>query len=462
MTNSFYSVHPELVCEWSERNAPLTAAQVTYGSKKEYWWIGSCGHEWKASVRSRSSGESCPYCAGRRVLEGFNDLASKRPELVKEWSPKNTTKPTDVIWTSHKKVIWIDQFGHEWEASIRNRSNGSGCPFCSHRTIKVGFNDLESTHPKVALEWSERNYPLKANMVMAFSNKKAWWKCSLGHEWRALISTRSSGSQCPYCSGIELLKGFNDFATKFPAMSKEWSDRNFPLMPDQINEKSRLNVWWKCIKCANEWKAVVSSRVHGSPCPVCADRNVKPGYNDLPTTDPCLMNEWDFEKNQKSPPLVSRYSRYSYWWKCRFGHSYKATVYDKALESKKCSVCEKEYKRVFPQLIISYYAWKSGLEIILNDNELLGITIETLLPEEKIAIESSTDPYEINDVKKHLCSANGIELVTIEYKNDISETEYANKIIEFLRKKNIYIKTDTDDDVRKIRSKFWDWKEKKI
>ena len=92
----------------------------------------------------------------------------------------------------------------------------------------------------------------------------------------------------------------------------------------------------------------------------------------------------------------------------------------------------------------------------------MGITIETLLPEEKIAIESSTDPYEINDVKKHLCSANGIELVTIEYKNDISETEYANKIIEFLRKKNIYIKTDTDDDVRKIRSKFWDWKEKKI
>ena len=92
MNNSFASVHPELICEWSDKNAPLTPAQITYGSKKLYWWKGSCGHEWRSSAKSRSSGERCPYCAGMRVLPGYNDLASKRPELVKEWSPKNTLK----------------------------------------------------------------------------------------------------------------------------------------------------------------------------------------------------------------------------------------------------------------------------------------------------------------------------------------------------------------------------------
>ena len=81
MDNSFASVHPELVCEWSDKNAPLTPAQITYGSKKLYWWKGSCGHEWRASAKSRSSGEKCPYCAGMRVLPGYNDLASKQPEL---------------------------------------------------------------------------------------------------------------------------------------------------------------------------------------------------------------------------------------------------------------------------------------------------------------------------------------------------------------------------------------------
>lgn len=27
----------------------------------------------------------CPYCTGRKVLAGFNDLASLFPKLAKEW-----------------------------------------------------------------------------------------------------------------------------------------------------------------------------------------------------------------------------------------------------------------------------------------------------------------------------------------------------------------------------------------
>lgn len=189
------------------------------------------------------------------------------------------------------------------------------------KKILEGFNDLASVCPDVAEEWSDRNLPLTPNMVTAFSNKKVWWKCKLGHEWNALISTRSYGSKCPYCCGIELLKGFNDLATTQPELSKEWSARNHPLSPDQINDKSRLNVWWKCHTCGYEWKAVVFSRVHGSKCPVCTERSVMPGYNDLATTDPELIAEWDFEKNIISPSRVSRFSMYSYWWKCRYGHS---------------------------------------------------------------------------------------------------------------------------------------------
>lgn len=115
MRRSFAEVHPELVCEWSERNAPLKAADITYGSNKQYWWIGKCGHEWLASPKSRHAGERCPYCAGMRVLEGFNDLASVRPDLIAEWSPENEPllpaqvnawshrKPADLSWRSGRK-----------------------------------------------------------------------------------------------------------------------------------------------------------------------------------------------------------------------------------------------------------------------------------------------------------------------------------------------------------------------
>lgn len=102
MKNSLADVHPQLVCEWSEGNFPLTPDTVTYGSNKQVWWKGACGHEWQASIKSRSSGGNCPVCSGKRVLRGVNDLADLGPELASEWSDKNKSlKPTMVTTGSH-------------------------------------------------------------------------------------------------------------------------------------------------------------------------------------------------------------------------------------------------------------------------------------------------------------------------------------------------------------------------
>jgi len=37
-------------------------------------------------------------------------------------------------------------------------------------------------------------------MVTTWSGKKAWWKCSAGHEWPAQIGSRSRGNGCARCS----------------------------------------------------------------------------------------------------------------------------------------------------------------------------------------------------------------------------------------------------------------------
>ncbi len=342
MDNSFAFVHPELVCEWGARNYPLTPNDVSYGSNKLIWWLGKCGHEWQASPKSRSSGESCPICSGARVITGINDLATLKPELAREWSNKNEgLKPTMVSVGSNKKVIWKGKCGHEWTASIKNRSvNDTGCPYCSHNSILEGFNDLASQKPNIAEEWSEKNYPLKANQVMVYANRKAWWKCKkCGYEWETLISTRSGGSKCPCCSGAILLQGINDFATKQPNLSREWSVRNLPLKPNMINDKSRKNVWWKCSQCGYEWKAVVNSRMNGGKCPVCADKAVLTGYNDLATTDPHLLSEWDYEKDKNIlPQKISRYSMKSVWWKCPYGHSWKEKISERTIEKQNCKI----------------------------------------------------------------------------------------------------------------------------
>ena len=55
--------HPELAGEWSERNAPLTPDDVTYGSNKQVWWKGRCGYEWRARIIDRAVyGKGCKVC----------------------------------------------------------------------------------------------------------------------------------------------------------------------------------------------------------------------------------------------------------------------------------------------------------------------------------------------------------------------------------------------------------------
>ena len=308
MNNSLAEVHPELVSEWSEKNLPLTPDDITFGSNKKVWWRGACGHEWQTSVKARSSGEKCPICSGARVIAGINDLATLEPLLAKQWSKKNKIKPTEVSIGSHKKVIWRCEKGHEWEAAVKSRTiNKTGCPYCSHNKVLAGFNDLATLLPDIAAEWSDRNYPLLPTQVTVFANRKAWWKCKdCGREWNTLISTRSSGSKCPYCSGYIFSKGFNDLQTTHPEIASEWSEKNLPLKPDEVNTKSRKNVWWRCSKCGNEWKSVINARVKGTVCPVCAEREVLAGYNDLETTDSQLLSEWDYEQNKLKPTEITR------------------------------------------------------------------------------------------------------------------------------------------------------------
>ena len=462
MENSLSRMRPHLVSEWSEKNFPLTPDTVTFGSNKIVWWKGACGHEWQTSIKARSAGEQCPICSGARVLRGYNDFESKFPELAKEWSPKNEPlRPSMITAATHRKVIWQCKLGHEWTASVKSRTvNGTGCPYCSHNFVLPGFNDLASRFPEIAAEWSERNLPLTPDQVTAFKNIKVWWKCHLGHEWNTLISTRAGGSQCPYCSGIKLLKGFNDLKTKYPFLAAEWSEKNLPLTPDAVNEKSTKNVWWKCNTCGYEWKAVVKARVKGGMCPVCAERAVLQGYNDLGTTDPYLLSEWDYEKNSKwTPSNVSRNSMKVVWWKCGAGHSYRAKITDRTIEQKGCPQCEAEFQQALPQMLIMMYGAQNGITVKSNSDSELGMRLVAYLPELHCAVDIAgatvTEKRE-QSVKAHICLSNRLGYYLIKRTADASQMAAEIKTL-FIRN-HIYLHTDSEKDVQMLRERFLEWK----
>ena len=181
----------------------MTPSLVAANSSKKVWWRCHNGHEWQASIGNRNRGHGCIYCSNQKVLPGYNDLATSRPDIAKEWHPTKNYPllPSEVTCGSEKKVWWKCDKGHEWIASVKSRSKGTGCPYCANRKVLTGYNDLASINPRLAKEWHPtKNLPLTPQMVCANSNIKLWWLCENGHTWEAKIDNRNKGTKCPLCA----------------------------------------------------------------------------------------------------------------------------------------------------------------------------------------------------------------------------------------------------------------------
>ena len=219
--NSLRTLNPELAKQWHPtKNGDLTPDRVTVSAGKKVWWICDKGHEWEATINSRTSGRGCPFCSGKRVCDD-NSLQTSNPELAKYWHPTKNgdLTPGDVTVGSDKKVWWVCEKKHEWEATISNRVNGRGCPFCSGKRV-CDDNSLQTSNPELSKHWHPtKNGELTPGDVTAGSDKKVWWQCENGHEWEATISSRVSGNGCPFCSGLRACDD-NSLQTLNPELSK--------------------------------------------------------------------------------------------------------------------------------------------------------------------------------------------------------------------------------------------------
>ena len=143
---------PEIAEEWNyEKNGNLLPTQVTPGSNLKVWWKCKEGHEWHARVYIRSHGHGCPYCSNYSVLAGFNDLATRFPEIAAEWNYEKNGDllPTQVVFGSNRRVLWKCSKGHEWDATIQQRTRmGNACPSCRKKKRlekireKYGFESI--------------------------------------------------------------------------------------------------------------------------------------------------------------------------------------------------------------------------------------------------------------------------------------------------------------------------------
>ena len=201
LDNCLQTKNPKLSREWHPtKNKNLTPKDITHGRKRKVWWQCKKGHEWQASVNSRSWGTGCPFCSVRIAKE------KKSPQVInqilsEQWHPLKNGNLTlkDVPPNSQKKVWWICGKGHEWETVIAYRAAGSGCPYCAGKLASKDRN-LKVLNPRLSEEWhSIRNENLTPDNILPGSHKKVWWQCRKGHEWKAFVFSRNKGTGCPYC-----------------------------------------------------------------------------------------------------------------------------------------------------------------------------------------------------------------------------------------------------------------------
>ena len=191
---SLAEARPDLAKEWNyEKNGDLKPEDVSCWLRKKVWWVqydkspinGKLMKlEWSASVDARMFGSNNPIKCGKKVLSGYNDLASASPKLSKEWNYERNgnLKPDMVTYGSGKKVWWVQYDKNpitneimklEWEATVVDRFNGSGNPIKTGQKVLKGYNDLAFLNPDLAKEWNyEKNGDLKPEDVNCGSGKK--------------------------------------------------------------------------------------------------------------------------------------------------------------------------------------------------------------------------------------------------------------------------------------------------
>jgi hypothetical protein len=350
--NDLSTLNPDLARQWNhDKNTEESLHHIPVTSSKKVWWTCSMKHEWKATVGSRNDKvkpSGCPFCSGRKAIKGTTDLQSLRPDLASQWdADKNSLTATEVTIGAAYNAWWICPKNHSYQMIVNARAGykKGNCPYCSGQKTLKGFNDIATTHSTLLKEWNFAKNPLSPYNLSAGSNYKVWWICSKNHEWECVINkrTRLTESQgCPFCSGQRVLSDFNSLHALFPDLSNQWDYSKNSFKPADVTAGTKRKAWWVC-SSGHSYEMSVSTRTgpRNGNCFYCSGQRIMVGFNDLETTHSELLKEWDFELNDKSPREVSLGSEYRAFWKCKEGHSWQTSVYNrtKATNPTGCIKC---------------------------------------------------------------------------------------------------------------------------
>ncbi|AYV84624.1 MAG: restriction endonuclease [Hyperionvirus sp.] len=260
-------------------------------SGEKFSFLCICGHKFKTTVASVSSGTWCKFCENRVMCddEGCSVCLKKSfasEEMAKYWSKDNVVPACSVFRGSPKKYKFDCTIcGHQFEKSPNSITNGgSGCPFCVKAQFcgkdecVFCFKNSFGSHEK-AKYWSNTN-EIKPICLPKFSHELFKFDCECGHVYETTPALVSQGSWCHFCDHKLLcdrddctMCRNNSFASKFHA--KYWSPEN-KLTPRQVFPTSNKKYKFICPDCDHTFESRLNlfNTTTKNGCPYCASHKL--------------------------------------------------------------------------------------------------------------------------------------------------------------------------------------------
>ena len=231
----------------------------------------------------------CEECKEYKEYKSFDELPDELKEKfksgVKGWNLKQAKDGYvdfinllnqrgdeligDYVGAISKTQVKFSKCGHVANVRPSKYKSDCGCGVCSGQQVQRGVNDLATTHPHLTKEWHPTKNELTSHEVAQSSGKKAWWVCKRGHEWEAIVHSRTSGNGCPYCSNKKVLKGYNDIATTHPQFIKYFVNIKDAYTHTYCSGKK---VGLKCPECGHIKAMAVSNLTRkGFSCSLCSN-----------------------------------------------------------------------------------------------------------------------------------------------------------------------------------------------
>ena len=244
--------------------------------------------------------------------------------------------------------------------------------------IKYSFEQwcLDNNHQDYLDLWDYELNDFGPAEVTYRSGKKCWFECGRGiHNSEAkTISNLTSGKTCLFCAkcrsfGQWMVDNYGENAILLYCSDKNVHDWF------SISTGSDKEVWIKCTNPAHpDYRTKPARFVIGGRCPICTNKKIITGINDIATTHP------HFVKYFKHPDESKQYSIHSgkkAWFKCPLCGSEKyITIYAAFNRGYSCNVCgdNVSYPNKFVSSVLAQLQYKNS-QIVFEREKLFDWAI---------------------------------------------------------------------------------------